>query len=106
MLKFSPRSISFQMNTISEHPMIGRKACGGFALFVLILSAARRCRGEAGQPFTDHMVLQRDKKVPSGAGRPRRSVTVEFRPEEIGQGPRGKWRVNLDSLRASDEGRR
>ena len=59
-------------------------------------------------PFTDHMVLQRDKKVPVwGTASPGESVTVEFagQKKSVKAGADGKWRVNLDSLPASEESR-
>jgi sialate O-acetylesterase len=97
------------MNTISEHPMIGRKAAAALALFVLLLGAAPvLAEVKLASPFTDHMVLQRDKKVPVwGTADPGESVTVEFAGQKkyVKAGADGKWRVNLDSLPASDESR-
>jgi sialate O-acetylesterase len=97
------------MNTISEHPMIGRKAAAALALFVLLLGAApAQAEVKLASPFTDHMVLQRDKKVPVwGTADPGESVTVEFagQKKSVKADAGGKWRVNLDSLRASDKGR-
>jgi sialate O-acetylesterase len=58
--------------------------------------------------FSDHIVLQRDIKVPlwgtAGAGE---DVTVEFagQKKSCKAGPDGKWRVDLDPMPASSEGR-
>ena len=97
------------MKAISEHPMIGRKAATALALFVLLLGASQAlAEVKLASPFTDHMVFQRDKKVPVwGTADPGESVTVEFvgQKKSVKAGADGKWRVNLDSLPASDESR-
>ena len=58
--------------------------------------------------FSDHMVLQRGQKVPVwGTGDAGAEVVVNFSGQEKkGKvGGDGKWRVDLDSLTASKEGR-
>jgi sialate O-acetylesterase len=89
--------------------MIGRKAAAALTLLVLLLGAAPALADvKLASPFTDHMVLQRDKKVPVwGTADPGESVTVEFAGQKkyVKAGADGKWRVNLDSMRASDESR-
>jgi sialate O-acetylesterase len=59
-------------------------------------------------PFTGHMVLQREMKVPVwGTADVGEQVTVEFagQKKSATAGTDGKWRVNLDSLATSAEGR-
>jgi len=59
-------------------------------------------------PFTDHMVLQREMKVPVwGTAAPGEKVTVDFAgdTESTAAGSDGKWRVDLPSMTASDQGR-
>jgi sialate O-acetylesterase len=59
-------------------------------------------------PFTDHMVLQREMKVPVwGTAAPGEKVTVAFAgdTESTTAGSDGKWRVDLPSMTASDQGR-
>jgi sialate O-acetylesterase len=59
-------------------------------------------------PFNDGMVLQRDMAVPVwGAARPGEQVTVGFAGQRktATAGADGRWRVDLDPLPASAEGR-
>ncbi len=61
-----------------------------------------------GQPFTDHMVLQRDRPVPVwGWAAPGTKVTVSFagQSKKTAAGPDGKWTLSLASLRGSFEPR-
>jgi len=58
--------------------------------------------------FSDHMVLQRDMKTPIwGAAQPGEEITVEFagQKKSAKAGPDGQWRVDLDPMPASSEGR-
>lgn len=63
---------------------------------------------EVASPFTDHMVLQRERPVPiwgtAGAGA---KVTVEFagQSKSATADRAGQWRVSLDPMKASAEGR-
>lgn len=68
------------------------------------------CLAELQLPtvFSDHMVLQREKPVPVwGTAEPGAKVTVEFagQKKQTVVGADGKWRVDLDPLKASDESR-
>jgi sialate O-acetylesterase len=59
-------------------------------------------------PFTSHMVLQRDMKVPVwGTAQSGEDVTVAFagQKKSVKAGADGTWRVDLDPLSASAEGR-
>lgn len=59
---------------------------------------------EAGAPFRDHAILQRDKKVPVwGWSKPGTRVTVAFagQSKSVTAGKDGKWMLELDPLRAS-----
>ena len=59
-------------------------------------------------PFTDHMVLQRDLPVPIwGRGEPGELVTVSFEGQKrrAKADAEGVWRVELNPLKASAEGR-
>ena len=76
----------------------------GVLLLGLSVAAAA---GPAGV-FGDHMVLQRDKSVPVwGTAASRAPVTVSFAGQEkkTRANDRGKWRVDLDPMPASDKGR-
>lgn len=82
---------------------------------VIILGAALFCAANASagalraaSPFSDHMVLQRDKAVPVwGVADPGEEVTVEFGGQKKAATARGdgRWRVTLDPLAASAIGR-
>jgi sialate O-acetylesterase len=89
--------------------MIRRAATTALALLVLLLGAVQgRAEVKLASPFTDHAVLQCGRKVPVwGTADPGERVTVEFagRKKSVKAGADGKWRINLDSLPASDEGR-
>ena len=59
-------------------------------------------------PFTSHMVLQREMKVPVwGTAESGEQVTVEFagQKQSVKAGADGKWRVDLKPLEASAESR-
>jgi sialate O-acetylesterase len=59
-------------------------------------------------PFTDHMVLQREMKVPVwGSADPGATVKVEFagQTKTAIAGSDGKWRTDLDPMPASSESR-
>ncbi len=63
---------------------------------------------ELSVPFTDHMILQREKPVPVwGFARPGDEITVEFAGQirTTQAGPSGDWMLELDPLVASKEGR-
>jgi sialate O-acetylesterase len=75
-------------------------------LFTGILSLHAEVK--LASPFTDHMVLQREMKVPVwGMADPGEKVTVDFGgdTESTTAGTDGKWRVNLPAMTASDQGR-
>lgn len=84
-------------------------------LFVLLISAIFLGIGAPvlaaltlGSPFTDHMVLQRDMKVPIwGTADPGATLTVDFSDQEkkVTADAQGQWRIALDPLSASSEGR-
>jgi len=84
-----------------------------FSLIVVVLllsPMAGRLRAEVKLPphFASHMVLQRDTKVPVwGTAEAGEKVTVAFGGEtkEAVADAAGTWRVDLDPMRASDEGR-
>jgi len=61
-----------------------------------------------GAPFTDGAVLQRDRKLPVwGTAEARHVVTVGFAGQEetVSVDTNGSWRVDLEPLAASSEGR-
>jgi sialate O-acetylesterase len=98
-----------QMKAVPEHAMIRRMAAAVLTLLVLLLGASQAlAEVKLASPFTDHMVFQRDKKVPVwGTADPGENVTVEFagQKKSVKAGADGGWRVNLHSMRASDESR-
>jgi sialate O-acetylesterase len=77
--------------------------------FALTLTAGPlRAELKLASPFTAHMVLQREMKVPVwGTAEVNEKVTVEFagQKKSVTAGTDGKWRVDLDSLAVSEEGR-
>ena len=63
---------------------------------------------QLASPFADHMVLQRDRKVPVwGRADPHEKVVVEFAGQrmETVAGTDGRWRVDLLPMKASCKGR-
>jgi sialate O-acetylesterase len=59
-------------------------------------------------PFTSHMVLQRDKRVPIwGTAAAGEKITVEFAGQKMSAtaDTNGNWRIELKPLKASDESR-
>jgi len=77
-------------------------------LAVLFLTLSARATVELASPFTSHMVLQCDAKVPVwGWAAPGETVTVEFASQKVTTqaGADGHWRVDLAPLTASAESR-
>src|SRR3954453_9245106 len=55
--------------------------------------------------FTDHMVWQRDMKVPVwGTAEPGEDVTVSFAKQKVSgkAGPDGKWLLRLEPIKSGD----
>ena len=79
------------------------------SLLALLLTASPLlAEVKLASPFTSHMVLQRDMKVPVwGTADAGERVTVEFTGQKISTkaGADGKWRVELKALKASAESR-
>src|SRR3954467_10725889 len=80
------------------------------ALIAAVLVAfATRAEVKLASPFTDHMVLQCDMKVPVwGTAEPGEEVTVEFAGQKNSakSDGDGKWRFDLKPMKASAESRR
>src|SRR5208282_168601 len=79
-------------------------------LFLCSIALAPCARAEVhlASPFTSHMVLQRDMKVPVwGTADAGESVTVEFAGQKISAqaDAGGNWRVKFKPLKVSAEGR-
>lgn len=79
-------------------------------LFAVLLLNAGQARAEVKLPphFSDHMVLQRDTRVPVwGTAAPGEGVAVKFagQTKQTTAGPDGRWRVYLDSSKTSAESR-
>lgn len=79
-------------------------------VLLALAGATAPCRADVvlASPFTNHMVLQRDLPVPVwGTAAAGEAVTVDFagQRKNVIAGPDGKWRVDLDPLPASAEGR-
>ncbi len=78
-------------------------------LAVLAILATPLCAEvKLASPFTSHMVLQREMKVPVwGTAAAGERVTVEFAAQQksTAAGADGKWRVDLDALATSADGR-
>lgn len=78
--------------------------------FILLLSTVIGYAQELqlSSLFCDHMILQRDMKVPVwGTSRPEQKITVSFAGQSkmVTTGADGKWMVKLDPLQASKTGR-
>ncbi len=79
------------------------------SLATLVLSSGA-LRSEVKLPphFSDHMVLQRDMKVPVwGTADPGEEATVAFAEQKKSAiaGAEGKWRIDLNAMSASAQGR-
>ena len=77
-------------------------------IFLAGLCLAAHAEVRLAGPFTSHMVLQRDQPVPVwGTAEAGETVTVSFagRKEATRADAAGNWRVDLEALVASDEGR-
>jgi sialate O-acetylesterase len=89
--------------------MLTRKRFLPVALLALLLTAGPLLAGvQIASPFTSHMVLQCDQKVPVwGTAEPGEKVTVEFAGQKklVKAGTDGKWRADLDAMAVSAEGR-
>ena len=73
-----------------------------------ILTTPLLAEVKVASPFTSHMVLQRDMKVPVwGTADAGEQVTVDFagQKKSATAGADGKWRVDLEALTTSAEGR-
>ena len=74
----------------------------------LISSGVLRCEVKLPPHFSDHMVLQRDMRVPIwGTADPGEAATVAFAEQQKSAiaGADGKWRIELDAMSASPQGR-
>lgn len=77
-------------------------------LSVVLATLSVRAEIQLASPFTDHMVLQRDRPVPVwGRATPNTKVTVRFasQSKSTTAGADGSWSVVLAPLQASAEGR-
>jgi sialate O-acetylesterase len=84
--------------------------CFGAVLFLCAIALAPCARAEVrlASPFTSHMVLQRDMKVPVwGTADAGETVTVEFAGQKISAqaDANGNWRADLKPLEVSAESR-
>ena len=82
----------------------------GFAILTAFVPTLATARAEVrlGSPFTDHMVLQCDLKVPVwGTADAGEKITVEFagQKKSATTDVKGNWRVELDRMKASREAR-
>jgi sialate O-acetylesterase len=88
--------------------MLTRKYFLLATLALLSMTSSLLAEVKLASPFTSHMVLQREMKVPVwGTAAPGEKVTVEFagQKKSIVAAADGKWRVDLKPLKASAEGR-
>jgi sialate O-acetylesterase len=79
-------------------------------LFLCAVALAPCARAEVrlASPFTTHMVLQRDMKVPVwGTADPGETVTVQFAGQKVSAtaDAGGNWRVELEPMKVSAESR-
>jgi len=88
--------------------MLTRKYFLLATLALLSMTSSLLAEVKLASPFTSHMVLQREMKVPVwGTAAPGEKVTVEFagQKKSIVAAADGKWRVTLNAMKASLEGR-
>src|ERR1035437_2913783 len=88
--------------------MLTRKYFLLATLALLSMTSSLLAEVKLASPFTSHMVLQREMKVPVwGTAAPSEKVTVEFagQKKSIVAAADGKWRVTLNAMKASLEGR-
>jgi sialate O-acetylesterase len=101
-------SSSFAETSIHSFPsQIKMKAAVLLALS-LFLTTSAHALVRLASPFTDHMVLQCDMKVPVwGTAEPGEHVFVQFDGQKVvtDAGADGKWRVDLQPMKASSESR-
>lgn len=74
------------------------------SVWVACLTVVASAGLKMGTPFSDHMVLQRERKVPVwGWAAPGERVTVKFAGQEksVKADSKGKWTVELDPLKMS-----
>jgi sialate O-acetylesterase len=74
----------------------------------LLGAAALRAEVRLPSHFSDHMVLQREMRLPVwGTAVPGETVTIDFagQKKSVQVGAEGKWRVELDPMPASSEAR-
>jgi len=79
----------------------------GIAVIALAIFSAR-AEVKLASPFTSHMVLQCDMKVPVwGTAEPGEAVTVEFagQKKSVTADADGHWRLELAPMKASAESR-
>ena len=77
-------------------------------IITLLVATLHAADLRLGSPFSDHMVLQREKPVAVwGWADPSESVTVAFdgQTKTATAGADGKWSLKLDALKASSESR-
>jgi sialate O-acetylesterase len=87
--------------------MLSRKLFVLAALTFLQMTGPLLAEVKLASPFTSHMVLQREMKVPVwGTAAPGEKVTVAFarQKQSTVADADGKWHVTLNSMRASTEG--
>ncbi len=75
---------------------------------LLVAASPLFAKIKLASPFTSHMVLQREMKVPVwGTADAGEQIAVDFAAQKKSAtaGADGKWRVDLDALTASAEGR-
>jgi sialate O-acetylesterase len=105
-LRSFTRSASKQETTFTMKKII---LSTGAALFAMaVIAAPAPAAVVLASPFTSHMVLQREMKVPVwGTAEPGEQVSVSFAGQEktATAGADGSWRVDLDPLAVSADGR-
>jgi len=74
----------------------------------MLFAVAARANVKLASPFTSHMVLQCDMKVPVwGTAESGEQVTVEFAGQKVSTtaDANGHWRVDLEPMKASADSR-
>ena len=89
--------------------LIGRQALVlGGSIMALTMATPTRATVSLAGPFSEHMVLQQGRPVPIwGTAAAGETVTVEFAAQKKSTrtAADGRWRIDLDKLAASSEGR-
>ena len=110
MLKIKSTLPELTAKYVSASIIMNKRIIIIYGLIIILLGGVRAFSQIKLPPhFSDHMVLQRDMKVPIwGTAKPGGEVTVTFAGQKktTQAGRDGKWMIKLDPMRSSAESRK